>query len=98
MSGSASLIKARSRPSIVPRQSPSSLIRASISREGDPLCCGPLFFMPVSPSLVAAPIRPLAPPPPSAVLMQFDHIAVGIAREDALRAGAEADRAAAERN
>src|SRR3954447_10911909 len=36
-SGSASLIKARSRPSSSPRQSPSSLILASISRDGDSL-------------------------------------------------------------
>src|SRR5215831_11729788 len=34
-SGSASLTRARSRPSVVPRQSPSSLILASIRREGD---------------------------------------------------------------
>src|SRR5690242_19127817 len=34
-SGSASLIRARIRPSIWPRQSPSSLIRPSISFEGD---------------------------------------------------------------
>src|SRR4051812_37493904 len=34
-SGSASLTRVRSRLSISPRQSPSSLIRASISREGD---------------------------------------------------------------
>src|SRR5258708_13825262 len=44
-SGSASLISARSRPSSSPRQSPSSLILASISREGDLLLCDPLFFM-----------------------------------------------------
>src|SRR5262245_42783312 len=44
-SGSASFTRVRSRPSIVPRQSPSSLILASISREGDWLSCDPLFFM-----------------------------------------------------
>src|SRR5215471_21161414 len=48
-SGSASLTKVRSRLSMLPRQSPSSLILASISREGDLLFCGPLFFTPVSP-------------------------------------------------
>src|SRR5436190_4596437 len=42
--GSASLTRARSRLSILPRQSPSSLILASFSCEGD-LLCGPLFFM-----------------------------------------------------
>src|SRR5512139_1900967 len=36
-SGSASLIRARRRPSIVPRQSPSAAIFASISCEGDSL-------------------------------------------------------------
>src|ERR1700737_2483865 len=46
-SGSASLTKVRSRLSILPRQSPSSLILASISLEGDLLFCGPLSFMPV---------------------------------------------------
>src|SRR5262249_16903732 len=46
-SGSACLTKVRSRLSILPRQSPSSLMRASISCEGDLLCCDPLFFMPV---------------------------------------------------
>src|SRR5215467_15193471 len=45
-SGSASLTKVRSRPSILPRQSPNSSILASISREGDWLFGGPLFFMP----------------------------------------------------
>src|SRR6266403_3386505 len=45
-SGSASFTKARSRLSILPRQSPSSLIRASMSCEGDLLFCDPLFFMP----------------------------------------------------
>src|SRR5215469_7326776 len=34
-SGSASLISARTRASVLPRQSPNSSIRASISREGD---------------------------------------------------------------
>src|SRR5262249_16078063 len=48
-SGSASLTRVRSRLSILPRQSPSSLIRASISREGDGLFCDALFLsMPVS--------------------------------------------------
>src|SRR4051812_44409042 len=42
-SGSASLIKARSWPSILPRQSPSSLIRASMRRDGDSAFCEPLF-------------------------------------------------------
>src|SRR6185295_13858437 len=46
-SGSAFLIKARSRLSISPRQSPSSSILASISCEGDLPVCGPLFFMPI---------------------------------------------------
>src|SRR5579864_5882844 len=48
-SGSASLTRLRSRPSILPRQSPSSSILASISREADLLFCDPLFSMPVSP-------------------------------------------------
>src|SRR6188508_2084524 len=48
-SGSACLTKVRSRLSILPRQSPNSLILASISREGDLPFCDPLFFMPVSP-------------------------------------------------
>src|SRR5215510_3101592 len=48
-SGSASLTKLRSRLSILPRQSSSSLILASISSEGDLLFCDPLFFMSVSP-------------------------------------------------
>src|ERR1044071_8800728 len=52
-SGSASLTKGRSRLSTLPRQSPSSLILASISREGDLLFCDPPFFMPVSLPLVA---------------------------------------------
>jgi len=43
--GSACLIKTRSRLSIVPRQSPSSLIRSSISCEGDLRFCIRLFFM-----------------------------------------------------
>src|SRR6476646_3273505 len=47
-SGSASLTTVRSRLSILPRQSPSSLILASISREGDSLFRDPLFFTPVS--------------------------------------------------
>src|SRR5215471_6841240 len=44
-SGSACLNRARSRPSISPRQSPSSLILASISCEGVLLLCDPLFFI-----------------------------------------------------
>src|SRR5215467_9260719 len=53
-SGSACLTRARTRLSISPRQSPSSLILASISRDGDllvcdPLVCDPLFFIAVSP-------------------------------------------------
>src|SRR5262249_21161543 len=47
-SGSASLTKARRRLSVLPRQSPSSLILSSISREGDLLFCDPLFVMPGS--------------------------------------------------
>src|SRR5437868_9505817 len=43
-SGSASLMRARSRESISPRQSPSSLIFASINSEGDPDFCGALFL------------------------------------------------------
>src|ERR1041385_8472520 len=45
-SGSASLVNARIRPSILPRQSPSSLIRASISCDGDLPFCGSFLFMP----------------------------------------------------
>src|ERR1051326_8265183 len=53
-SGSACLIKARIWLSILPRQSPSSLILASISTAADLPLCGllfddPLFFTPVSP-------------------------------------------------
>src|SRR5271169_2921879 len=53
-SGQAALMRLRTRASVSPRQSPSSLILASISWEGDfcegdLLCCDPLFFMPVSP-------------------------------------------------
>src|SRR5215471_9972341 len=48
-SESASSTKVRSRLSILPRQSPSSLILASISCEGDLFFCDPLFFTPVSP-------------------------------------------------
>src|SRR5204863_9814743 len=44
-SGSAFLTKARSRLSILPRQSPSSSILASISCEGDLLFCYALFVM-----------------------------------------------------
>src|ERR1700683_3342023 len=44
-SGSASLTNVRSRLSVVPRQSPSSLILASISCEGDLLFCDPVFVM-----------------------------------------------------
>src|SRR4051794_17282087 len=47
-SGSASFTKVRSRLSISPRQSGSSLILASISWDGDSLFCDPLFVMPVS--------------------------------------------------
>src|SRR5262245_46320916 len=47
-SGSACLIKVRIRPSILPRQSPSSLILASISSEADLPCGGALFFICVS--------------------------------------------------
>src|SRR5205823_9452719 len=43
-SGSASLMRARSRESVSPRQSPSSLILASINSDGDPGFCGALFF------------------------------------------------------
>src|SRR5262245_19882435 len=49
-SGSACLISARTRASVSPRQSPSFLIRASISREGESPASTfgtPLFFMPV---------------------------------------------------
>src|SRR5262245_30894685 len=49
MSGSASLMRLRSWPSILPRQSPSSLILASIRRDGDSLLRGSLFSIPVSP-------------------------------------------------
>src|SRR6185437_15393086 len=48
-SGSASLTKVRSWLSALPRQSPSSLILASISSEGDLPFCDSLPFMPVSP-------------------------------------------------
>src|SRR5215469_6245880 len=47
--GSASLIRARRRASILPRQSPSSSILASINWEGDFPCFGSLFFMPLLP-------------------------------------------------
>src|ERR1043165_1380927 len=47
-SGSASFIKPTSRLSILPRQSPSSLILPSISCDGDLPFGGSLFFMPVS--------------------------------------------------
>src|SRR5579864_7137753 len=57
-SGSASLIKVRSRLSIRPRQSPSSSILASINREGDLLSCDPLSVMPISPPRSA--LGPLA--------------------------------------
>src|SRR5438552_17367954 len=43
-SGSASLISSRTRDSVSPRQSPSSLILASIKREGDFAFCGASFF------------------------------------------------------
>src|SRR5262249_25942376 len=46
ISGSASLIRARIRPSVSPRQSPSSAILLSISREADsPSCLVPERFM-----------------------------------------------------
>src|SRR6185436_7222477 len=44
-SGSACLINARSRESILPRQSPSSLILSSISRDGDFSFEGALFIL-----------------------------------------------------
>src|SRR5918992_3510319 len=44
-SGSACLISVRIRASVSPRQSPSSSILASISREGDSLFRGALFFI-----------------------------------------------------
>src|SRR3954466_5137210 len=47
-SGSASLTRARSRLSISPRQSSSSLILASISWEGDSPPCDPLCAMSVA--------------------------------------------------
>src|SRR6266516_4828677 len=43
-SGSACLMTVRSRESVSPRQSPSSLILASINSDGDPGFCGALFF------------------------------------------------------
>src|SRR6266508_171551 len=43
-SGSASLMRVRSRESVSPRQSPSSLILASINSDGDPGFSGALFF------------------------------------------------------
>src|SRR5947209_7654629 len=43
-SGSACLTRVRSRESVSPRQSPSSLILASINSDGDPGFCGALFF------------------------------------------------------
>src|SRR5690349_14183445 len=43
-SGSACLISARTRASISPRQSLSSLIRASIKREGDAVLVAAVFF------------------------------------------------------
>src|SRR5437667_2864802 len=43
-SGSVCLMRVRSRESISPRQSPSSLILASINSDGDPGFCGALFF------------------------------------------------------
>src|SRR5262249_22073319 len=46
--GSSSLTRAGGRLSFLPRQSPSSLILSSISREGDLLFCDPLFVMPGS--------------------------------------------------
>src|SRR4051812_21575257 len=49
-SGSACLMSMRTLASVSPRQSPSSSMRASISREGELLFCVALFFMPVSPT------------------------------------------------
>src|SRR5215469_9286682 len=42
--GTASLMSARMRPSIAPRQSPKSSIRLSMSAEGDAFFAGTLFF------------------------------------------------------
>src|SRR6185312_14967226 len=50
-SGSAALISARMRPSIWPRQSPSSLMRASISCAGDLVFAAALLATTVSSSL-----------------------------------------------
>src|SRR6059036_3339965 len=44
-SGSASLISARTRESVLPRQSSNSLMRASIRREGDSDALDVLFFI-----------------------------------------------------
>src|SRR5882672_1271073 len=44
-SGTACLISARTWPSVLPRQSPNSLIRESISREGDSSLVATLFFI-----------------------------------------------------
>src|SRR5512137_2552935 len=45
-SGSACLIRARSRDNVLPRQSPSSSILASMSCVGDASFCEPAFFIP----------------------------------------------------
>src|SRR6266511_3955581 len=42
--GSACLMRVRSQESVSPRQSPSSLILASINSDGDPGFCGAAFF------------------------------------------------------
>src|ERR1051325_902292 len=91
-SGSACLMRRRMRASVSPRQSLSSLILASISREGD----APLFSF-VAPLLflfMAAPsLAPLAPLPMSAHFdlhgadlgdRGFDQVA-GLDRPDAFR-------------
>src|SRR5688500_9064199 len=55
--GSAFLISERMRESVSPRQSPSSLIRASISRDGDSAFPDTLFFIPaLSPGLFVLPL------------------------------------------
>src|SRR4029078_13056419 len=56
-SGSASLIREPNRPSISPRQSPSSLILASISCEGDLAFGDALFFTTAFSSLAPTPNR-----------------------------------------
>src|SRR5215475_15425460 len=57
-SGSACLMRRRTRASIAPRQSRSSLIRASISREGESLPCSALEpLVPFLMVVVAPPSR-----------------------------------------